>query len=197
MTKQQKITTQEIAYGAIFTALMAVGAWIKIVIPVGVFTVTISLQVFFAIAAGIVLGAKRGFLSVFVYLLIGLLGVPVFAHGGGIFYVIKPTFGFLIGFALAAFLSGTVFGSLKEKQSVKKAALLAALAGEAGYYVCGLIYYALMYNVLLGNADPIGVKELLYVWCFSTIIPDTVICLLAGAFAARILPVTKKMMERV
>lgn len=197
MKKPARLSTQEIAYCAIFTALMAVGAWIKIVIPVGVFTVTISLQVFFAVAAGIILGARRGFLSVFVYLLIGLLGVPVFAHGGGIFYVIKPTFGFLIGFALAAFLSGTVFGALKEKMSMKTAALLAALAGEAGYYVCGLVYYGIMYNYFLGNTEMIGLKELLYVWCFSTIVPDTIICLLAGAFAVRLLPISQKMMKRV
>ena len=99
---KQKMTTVEIVYCGMFAALMAVGAFIKIMIPLGVFEVTFSLQFFFALLAGFFLGAKRGFTSVLVYLIIGLIGVPVFAHGGGPAYVLKPTFGFLIGFAFAA-----------------------------------------------------------------------------------------------
>ena len=145
--KKNRLGAHDLAYCALFTALMAVGAAIKIVIPVGVFSVTISLQVFFAILAGLMLGGLRGFISVGSYLLIGLIGVPVFAHGGGIFYVMKPTFGFLIGFAAAALVSGASFTRLKGRMSQNAALTVAALLGEAAYYICGLLYYYLMYNL--------------------------------------------------
>ena len=91
-----------------FAALMAVGAFIKIMIPLGIWQVTFSLQIFFALLSGMLLGSVSGFTSVAVYLIIGLTGVPIFAHGGGLAYVMKPTFGFLLGFAAAAYVSGKV-----------------------------------------------------------------------------------------
>ena len=76
------ISTADIVQCGMFASLMAVGAFIKIMIPVGVWEVTFSLQFFFALLAGFLLGSKRGLAAVGVYLLIGLAGVPVFAHGG-------------------------------------------------------------------------------------------------------------------
>ena len=74
---------------AIFTALIAVGAFIKIPVPVVPFT----LQLLFTTLARMILGAGAGAVSVLVYLLIGLAGIPVFTGGGGIGYVLQPTFG--------------------------------------------------------------------------------------------------------
>ena len=197
MTKRDNLNAYDLAYCALFTALMAVGAWIKIMIPVGVFSVTISLQVFFAIMAGVLLGSRRGLISVLVYLLIGLVGAPVFAHGGGIFYVLKPTFGFLIGLAAAAYFTGKAYETLKTNLSQGRAVMLSALLGEGAYYACGLIYYYIMYNLVLPDVPGIGIVELFSVWCFSTIIPDTVICLLAAQFALRILPLLSLRQEVV
>ena len=59
--------TQDVIYCGLFTALMAVGAFIKITLPLGIFEVTISLQVFFALLAGFLLGARNGFVSVLTY----------------------------------------------------------------------------------------------------------------------------------
>lgn len=187
---KRAIPTADIAYIALFAALMAVGAWIKIVLPIGIFTVTISLQVFFAIMAGLLLGARRGFFSVAVYLLIGLLGAPVFAHGGGLSYIMKPTFGFLIGFAAAAFVAGTVISPNRANLFRRRgtAMIFAALAGEAAYYFCGLLYYYLMFNFVPSNGETIGLFELMTVWCFSTIVPDTVICLLSARLVKRVRP---------
>ena len=92
----------------LFTALTAVGAFIKIVIPVGADTMNFTLQWFFVLLAGLLLGSKRAFLSVSTYLLIGLMGIPVFARGGGPAYLLRPTFGFLLGFALAAYAMGKI-----------------------------------------------------------------------------------------
>ena len=100
--------TTDIVLCGMFVALMAVGAFIKIMLPLGLFQVTFSLQFFFALLAGFLLGAERGCMSVIVYLITGLIGIPIFAHGGGIGYLLKPTFGFLIGFAAAAAVCGYI-----------------------------------------------------------------------------------------
>ena len=86
----------------LFAALTALGAYIKIPIQ----PVPVTLQVFFALLSGALLGAELGALSQVLYLLAGLLGLPVFAFGGGLTYVLQPTFGYLIGYVLAAYVVG-------------------------------------------------------------------------------------------
>ena len=74
-------------YCALFTVLIAVGALINVPIPVCPFT----LQFFFTTMAGIILGGKKGAISVALYTALGLLGLPVFAEGGGFWYVLFPS----------------------------------------------------------------------------------------------------------
>ena len=181
----------DLAYCGMFVALMVVGAKINIVLPIGT-GVTVSLQILFAVMAGLLLGARDGFISVFIYLLIGLLGLPVYAHGGGLWYALKPTYGFIIGFVSAAFL-----GLLK--QALKKRTLVRFLiAGEIGmlsYYVWGLFYFFLMSNFLLKDAQPIGFKELMTVWFLSTVWIDAIIAGLASVIAYRLAPIVDRFME--
>ncbi len=119
---------------AMFAALIAVGAFIRIPVP---YMDYFTLQFFFVLMAGFLLGDKLGAISVSCYILIGLLGVPVFAAGGGIGYVLRPSFGYLIGFAFAAFVTG----KLSRKMSVSfNHYFLAALAGFAVTYLIGIIY---------------------------------------------------------
>ncbi|MFQ5769363.1 MAG: biotin transporter BioY, partial [bacterium] len=87
---------------SLFAALTAAGAFIKIPLPY----VPITLQTFFVLLAGLVLGPKFGALSQIIYLAVGLLGVPIFAHGGGPGYILQPTFGYLLGYPIAAFVIG-------------------------------------------------------------------------------------------
>ena len=96
--------TQDAAVCGLFAALIAVGAFMKIVIPVGADTMNFTLQWLFVLLAGLLLGSRRAFRSVAVYLITGLIGFPIFARGGGPAYLLRPTFGFLLGFALAAWL---------------------------------------------------------------------------------------------
>ncbi len=83
---------------SLFAALIAVGAFIKIPVPLVPFT----LQFLFTTLAGLLLGSKLGFTAVMSYIAVGLAGIPVFASGGGISYVFQPSFGYLIGFAIGA-----------------------------------------------------------------------------------------------
>lgn len=181
-----RISTADTVYCGVFTALIALGAFVKIMIPIGVFEVTFSLQLLFALLAGLLLGERGGFFSVAAYLLIGLTGVPIFAHGGGPQYLLRPTFGFLIGFAAAAFLAGYLRTHRGRKGF--SSLLFAALAAEMVYYVCGLLYYYVMFNFILANGVGIRLKELILVWFLSTVIPDSLLCMLASMLAVRLLP---------
>lgn len=188
---KQRISTRDVVFGGLFVALMAVGAFIKIMLPIGPFQVTFSLQFFFALLAGFLLGAKLGALSVTAYLILGLVGLPIFAHGGGPAYLMKPTFGFLIGFVAAAFVAGLV-ANRQEKVRVPQL-ILAAFLGEMAYYLCGLVYYYIMFNFVLTNGLTIGIRELLTVWFLSTVVPDFVLCVLAALAARRMIPVFRRM----
>ncbi len=129
---------------AIFAALTAVGAFIRI--PFGFNSLT--LQVFFTIMAGVLLGAKDGALSQIVYVLVGLVGFPVFTLGGGFTYVLQPSFGFLVGLIPMAYVIGMICGH--KPGGVKIAA--ASLLGLAILYLIGLPYMYLLANLYLGKA---------------------------------------------
>ena len=104
--------TQYLILTALFTALTAVGAFIKI--PVG--PAPISLQLFFIVLAGVLLGPWYGCLSQILYVGLGLVGVPIFTSGGGFSYIFNPSFGYLLGFILVPIIVGLLtrkFGSSK------------------------------------------------------------------------------------
>ncbi|WP_312461130.1 biotin transporter BioY, partial [Proteiniclasticum sp.] len=100
-TRQPFLTTRELTLLPLFTVLTAVGAFIKI--PIG--AVPVSLQTVFVLLSALLLG-KKAAISQGVYVLLGLLGLPIFTGGGGIGYVLTPTFGYLMGFIAAAFIVG-------------------------------------------------------------------------------------------
>ena len=108
---------------SLFAALCAIGAFIKVPLA----WLPITLQTFFSTLAGLLLGKKWGTVSVVVYLLLGLIGLPIFTQGGGIGYVTKPTFGFLLGLAPATFCTGLLFERSRKSWS---SAFLASLAGS-------------------------------------------------------------------
>ena len=182
----QRSAAADIVFCGLFAALTAAGAYIKIMIPLGIWEVTFSLQLLFSLLAGFLLGARRGLMSILVYLIIGLAGVPVFAHGGGPGYLLRPTFGFLIGFAAAAYVAGALkdsFGGTSFRRYIP-----AGILGVLAYYVCGLVYLYVMLNYVLTNGKTIGIKELFLVWFLSTAIPDLLLGVLAAYLAHRLAP---------
>lgn len=97
----------DMAYIAMFAALMAIGANITAMITIG--TIPLTMQTFFAIMAGALLGSRLGALSMIVYTFIGLIGVPVFSgFTGGPGAVFLPTFGFVISFIFVAYIIGKI-----------------------------------------------------------------------------------------
>ncbi|GEA90200.1 biotin transporter BioY [Cellulomonas cellasea] len=96
----------DVALVATFAAFIAVCAILP-AIPVAGLAVPITLQTFGVMLTGIVLGARRGALAVLLYVVVGLAGLPVFSGGaGGLAVVAKPSFGYIVGFVLAAALVG-------------------------------------------------------------------------------------------
>jgi biotin transport system substrate-specific component len=92
-------------YASLFAALIAAGAFLAI--PIG--PVPIVLQNMFVLLAGILLGNRWGLATVGLYLLAGLIGLPVFAGGtAGIGRIFGPTGGYLIGYLPAVFLTGLI-----------------------------------------------------------------------------------------
>ncbi len=135
--------TKMLARTALFAALTAVGAFLKI--PLGFSSIT--LQFFFTAMAGCLLGPAWGALSQFVYVALGLLGLPIFTLGGGLSYLLQPTFGFLLGLIPCAWVIGLITKGGKSWWRVA----LACLAGLAVLYAVGLPYMALVLNVYMGK----------------------------------------------
>ena len=120
---------------SLFTALIAVGAFIKIPVPVVPFT----LQFLFTTLAGLLLGSKKGAISVVAYMILGLAGLPIFSEGGGFWYVIKPSFGYIIGFCIGTYVTGLIAERMKEKTVPRY--MLANFVGLLIVYAVGMIYY--------------------------------------------------------
>jgi len=113
--------------------------------------VPFSLLPFVVLLAGGLLGARLGALSMGVYVIMGLVGIPVFEKPpfGGPAYVLSPTFGFLIGFIVAAYVVGLI---LQERDPGPVRLAVAMLAGVAVIYVIGLPYLYAIINYYMGTA---------------------------------------------
>ena len=180
--------TRDLAFIALFTALIAAGAFIRIPIPVVPFT----LQFLFTTLAGLLLGGKRGALSVLCYVVLGLAGLPIFSEGGGVFYVLQPTFGYLIGFIIGTFVTGTIAGKKANPSFLR--ILLACFAGLFAVYACGMIYYWAICNFYTNS--PIGVGAL-FLYCFALAVPgDILLCFLSASLAKKLCPILFKTEKR-
>lgn len=169
-----RFTAADICKCAMFCALIAAGAFIKIPIPYMPFT----MQTFFTMLAALLLPAPLALLSVGCYIGLGLVGVPIFTAGGGFSYVLQPTFGYLIGFLIGTPVSALI---AKRKNTFSNY-LLACLASVAIYTVIGLLYYYLISRFYIGTN--VGAKILL-VNCFLLTVPGDVLKMLLACYAGK------------
>lgn len=156
--------TRDLIYIAFFAVLIAVCSWITIpaVIPFTMQTFAVFLSLNF-------LGGKKGIASVCIYLLLGVIGLPVFSGGrAGIGMVFGVTGGYMIGWVfagLAMWLWETLMGRKLWAQAVSM------LIGLFICYGTGTGWYMVVYS---GTQGPIGLWTALS-WCvFPFIIPDLV-----------------------
>ena len=173
--------TKTLIYCGLFTALIAVGAFIKIPVPV----VSFTLQYLFTMLAGLLLGARKGAFSVIAYMVLGLAGLPIFSEGGGLWYVFKPSFGYIIGFCIGTYVTGKIAENLRKKTVLTY--LMANLAGLMLVYAVGMIYYYIICNYVINT--PIAVWPL-FLYCFLLAVPgDICLSLLGAVLAKKIRPV--------
>ncbi len=146
--------SKDVALCGLFAALVAVGAFIKVVIPTGADTMNFTLQWFFVMLAA---------------------------------FLLRPTFGFLLGFLLAAWVMGKVCECLN---SWKMGALMtAATAGYVVYYGMGMVYFYLITHLV--TLQPIGWKAIVLVYCLPEMPADYILCILAAIMARRLRPMVQ------
>jgi biotin transport system substrate-specific component len=139
-------TSRDLVLAGLFAALTAVGAFLRIPLE----PVPFTLQPLVVLLAGAILTPRAALMSQLVYLVVGLMGLPVFARGGGPAYILQPTFGFLIGFAVGAW----VIARLVHVRRAPGAAYvtLALLVGMAAIYACGVLGLYLNLVIYQGKA---------------------------------------------
>lgn len=173
---------------SLFTALIAVGAFIKIPVPVVPFT----LQFLFTTLAGLLLGSKKGAISVVAYMILGLAGLPIFSEGGGFWYVIKPSFGYIIGFCIGTYVTGLIAERMKEKTVPRY--MFANFVGLLIVYAVGMIYYYIICNYVIDTPIALGP---LFLYCFVLAVPgDICLCILAAALVKRVKPILNHQLQQ-
>lgn len=186
---RRHLSAREMAWCGLFTALIATGAFIRISIPVQPFPMHFTLQFFFVLLAGFIMGSRQGAASVCLYLAVGLMGVPVFAAGGGPGYLIRPTFGFLLGFVFAAWVTGWLT-ERRERQSLRWN-IFASFLGMLAYYAAGMVYFYFISNFIINMPVTWGI---VFINCFLiTVVEDFVLCIMASALALRLKPVVSRL----
>ena len=168
--------TYDMAYIAIFAVLMAICSWISI--PMAV---PFTLQTFGVFMAVGVFGGKRGSLAVLIYILLGAIGVPVFAgFSGGIGVILNTTGGYIVGFLFSALVMWGMEALLGRKPVIQ---IISMVVGLIVCYALGTAWFMVVYA---RNTGAVGLGTVLG-WCvIPFIIPDLVKIALAFVLSRKI-----------
>lgn len=188
----KKMKTIDLVYAGMFAALMAVGANIAQFLVVG--GVPITLQTFFAILAGLLLGSRLGAISMTVYSLVGFAGAPVFAQfTGGPGILLKPTFGFILSYILVAYIAGKIIES-KAKPTVRTF-MIASFTAFILNYVLGTnyMYFAYKFWAMAPEGFTYGMA---WTWMLAPLPKDIILSIVAAVIAPRIYKAVAKSSQR-
>lgn len=153
--------TRSLVYIAMFTSVMAVLSQLYIPMPTGV---PVTLQTFAVALTGAVLGWKKGVCSMVVYILLGVVGVPVFSgFGGGVSHLLNYTGGFIYGFPVLAGLCGMAVAANNK--------IIGGVLAFFGIELChfaGIIQFAVLtgrsiWEAFLIVSLPYQVKDIIFV----------------------------------
>lgn len=182
-TAAVKLRTRDLAYIAVFAALMAVCAWIAIPTP---WNVAYTLQTMAVFLAAGVLGGKRGTLAVLVYILLGAVGVPVFASfNSGLGYLMGASGGYIIGFLFSALVMWGLERFWAQRPVLLALSMVLALAV---CYAFGTVWFMRVYTQASG---PISVGTVLGMCVIPYVIPDLIKIALALLLSLRLRPHVK------
>lgn len=156
--------------GSLFVALSA-----QLAIPLGFSPVPVTGQTFAVLLTGALLGARRGSLSILAYIAEGAAGLPVFAMGqGGAAVLLGPRGGYIIGFILAAWLTGF----LAERRWDRRVAttIVAMALGNVAIYALGLLWLCCLMGsdarVLALGLYPFLIGDLLKISLAAILLPS-------------------------
>ncbi|MEA4896527.1 MAG: biotin transporter BioY [Oscillospiraceae bacterium] len=179
MRRKKLLNVREMVLCALFSALIAAGAFIKIPIPY----VPVTLQFLFTNLAGLLLGKKKGLISVCLYIFTGLAGVPVFTQGGGPGYIFQPTFGYIIGFAPGTWLAGLIAELWPDKVGTY---IAAGFANFIVMFAAGLLHLYLIMNFYMST--PTGVEKILSIGFLPFALGDAAQVVVCAFLAKRLRP---------
>ena len=179
----KKSFARDIVYIAIFVVLMVI---FTLFVSIPFFPVPLTFQTVICVMAGLLLGAKRGGLSMFIYVFIGLvLAITVFSGGkGGPGMVVSPTFGYIIAFIPTAAAAGAVRGKLPTA-SLKRY----ITAATAAFFVCyaiGIPYFLIIWRFYMGNTD---IWQAALTFNILYMPKDLILCLAAAFLSKKLAPV--------
>lgn len=157
---KKSFSTLDMAYVALFAVLITLCAWISIpTIP------PFTLQTLGIMLAASLLGWKRGTAAVLLYILLGAIGLPVFAgFKGGLSALVGPTGGYIIGFVFTALITG-----LGCRKNASWLLLISMIVGVAVCYIFGTVWYVV---VQLGIHNPTSFRTVLGFCVIPFILPD-------------------------
>jgi len=166
---------------SLMAAMTAVGAYIYV--PIG--PVPIVLSTLFVILSGLLLGSRWGLASTGLYLLVGAIGIPVFAGGkGGLAHFFGPTGGYLFGFLLASWITGFIS---ERSRGVMALDILAVIIGSLTIYGLGVPWLKMATHMSWPKTLMVGVVPFL----IGDVIKASVVLILARA----IRPVLKRQLS--
>lgn len=192
---KRKLSTYDLTLVGMFAALMAVGANITSWAPfLQIANVPLSMQPFFCILAGLLLGSRLGALSMTVYALIGIAGAPVFAQfSGGIGVIFESTGGFILSYIITAYTVGKIIEMSKEKKL--PSFLIASFTGIALIYIIGTSYMWLALNMWMNAPMSYSAAWAVMAWF---IVKDVAFTIFGAIITPRIyLAVTKATNKKI
>lgn len=173
--------TRELTLSALMIATLIICSQLSL--PIGV--VPVTLQTFAVLIVGMTLSLKSSLFVTTGYLLLGLIGLPVFANGsGGIQAILSPSFGFAIGFIPAAALIAIYLD--KSKTLTLRNYLLIGFLATLVIYLIGLIYMNFILTVIIGSH--LSFTQLLMTGIIPFIPGDILKIVLSSAVAIRLRP---------
>ena len=174
----------DVAECSLFVALMVAGAYIKIPFPF----MPLTFQTVFAVCAGLFLGCRKGIISMTVYAIAGLIGLPVFTSGGGLHYVLMPSFGYILGFIASAGFAGALRNFAPKLWQKVLIAIGACLID----YVFGIAYFIAVW-VLSGNS---GLWSAVVTYNVIYLPKDLILTVLSAFLCQSVTPALKRLRKK-
>lgn len=172
--KSSKISVKDLCLMSLMLATLIICS--KVSFPIG--EISITMQTFAIVLIALILGFYKTTIVLVIYIILGLIGIPVFSTGGGFAYIFKPSFGYIIGFVFEGMIIS--LASRSEKRYLK---YILGVVGLFVDYFLGTLYFALL---MAYNGAPKEISYILSVCVTPFIIKDLISIGIAGVIYSRI-----------